>query len=379
MKTKLSLITLAALLFIGLPLASSSAYVAVSVGFAPPAIPVYEQPLCPGPGYIWTPGYWAYGPYGYYWVPGVWVVAPGAGLYWTPGYWAFSGGNYLFHDGYWGPTIGFYGGINYGYGYWGHGYYGGRWVGNTFNYNTTVTRVNKTVVHNTYADRAVLKNKTTSRTSFNGQGGVQAKPTTKEQAAEKTKRTGPTNTQRSRTEAAQNDPSLRAKENKGKPKADAVSAFSRKNAPESTGGANGQTKVGGTQPTNIDRGQETSKQASAGQTGSDRQKGKTTQAAQNGRPTNGNRDRNTEQSSERGTERTSHQTAAETNRKSKPAKATTAHRTTQAQPHSAVTTRRPQTVQKRPPAPSAHAPVEKQSSAKKKEQKKKKNNNGGGD
>src|SRR5262249_10457129 len=35
--------------------------VGVSIGIAPPVLPVYDQPLCPGPGYIWTPGYWAYG------------------------------------------------------------------------------------------------------------------------------------------------------------------------------------------------------------------------------------------------------------------------------------------------------------------------------
>ena len=117
MKNKLSIFALAALLFAGLPLASSSAYVAVSVGFAPPPIPVYEQPLCPGAGYIWTPGYWSYGPYGYYWVPGVWVIAPRIGYLWTPGYWGFGNGSYVFHQGYWGPHVGFYGGINYGYGY----------------------------------------------------------------------------------------------------------------------------------------------------------------------------------------------------------------------------------------------------------------------
>src|SRR5215472_18925874 len=57
-------------------LAASSAQVLVSVSMGPPALPVYEQPYCPGEGYIWTPGYWAYGPDGYYWVPGTWVLAP---------------------------------------------------------------------------------------------------------------------------------------------------------------------------------------------------------------------------------------------------------------------------------------------------------------
>ena len=44
--------------------------VGVSIRIGPPVLPVYEQPFCPGPGYIWTPGYWAYGPDGYFWVPG---------------------------------------------------------------------------------------------------------------------------------------------------------------------------------------------------------------------------------------------------------------------------------------------------------------------
>ena len=99
-------------------------------GSHPPAIPIYEQPYCPTPGYIWTNGYWAWDGYGYYWVPGVWVSPPRIGLLWTPGYWGYRGGRYLYNDGYWGPTVGFYGGINYGYGYFGRGYYGGQWRGN---------------------------------------------------------------------------------------------------------------------------------------------------------------------------------------------------------------------------------------------------------
>ena len=47
--------------------------VGVSINVAPPVLPVYVQPPLPGPGYMWTPGYWAYGDDGYYWVPGTWV------------------------------------------------------------------------------------------------------------------------------------------------------------------------------------------------------------------------------------------------------------------------------------------------------------------
>src|SRR6516165_5704374 len=121
--------------------------VVVSVRIGPPALPVYEQPFCPGPGYLWTPGYWAWGPDGYYWVPGTWVLAPEPGFLWTPGYWGFSDELYAWHPGYWGPVVGFYGGINYGFGYPGSGYYGGYWRGNDFYYNRSVSNVNITNVH----------------------------------------------------------------------------------------------------------------------------------------------------------------------------------------------------------------------------------------
>jgi WXXGXW repeat (2 copies) len=52
----------------------------ISITIAPPALPVYVQPPIPEPGYLWTPGYWAYGPDGYFWVPGTWV-RPQAGWY----------------------------------------------------------------------------------------------------------------------------------------------------------------------------------------------------------------------------------------------------------------------------------------------------------
>ena len=92
--------------------ASVNIAIGVSVGTPPPALPVYAQPPIPAPGYIWTPGYWAWGPAGYYWVPGVWVMPPAVGMLWTPGYWGWGGSAYVFHAGYWGPHIGFYGGVN---------------------------------------------------------------------------------------------------------------------------------------------------------------------------------------------------------------------------------------------------------------------------
>jgi len=115
--------------------AAASARVFVSVGFAPPAIPVYVQPVAPAYGYIWTPGYWAYGPDGYYWVDGAWVEPPYEGALWTPGYWDYAGGVYVWSPGYWGRHVGYYGGVNYGFGYFGVGFWGGYWNGGHFFYN----------------------------------------------------------------------------------------------------------------------------------------------------------------------------------------------------------------------------------------------------
>src|SRR6267142_496308 len=149
------ILSIRALLFTLVVLAAStalSAQVRISVEFGPPALPVYEQPLCPGDGYIWTPGYWAWDDdvEDYYWVPGTWIRAPRVGYLWTPAWWGWGGEGYIFHEGYWGPQIGFYGGVNYGFGYFGEGYEGGRWDNGRFFYNRAVNNVNVTNIHNVY-------------------------------------------------------------------------------------------------------------------------------------------------------------------------------------------------------------------------------------
>jgi hypothetical protein len=205
-----------ALLVLAIP-AASHAQIAVSIRIGPPALPVYEQPLCPTPGYMWTPGYWAYGPDGYFWVPGTWVPAPAVGVLWTPGYWGFAGGLYGWHAGYWGPHVGFYGGVNYGFGYGGVGFGGGVWEGGVFRYNTAVVRVDTTVIHNTYVDRTVVHETTVNRASFNGEGGVTARPTREEEAAAREPHTAPTSEQTSHEHAASGNRSLLASENHGHP------------------------------------------------------------------------------------------------------------------------------------------------------------------
>jgi WXXGXW repeat (2 copies) len=189
--------------------------VGISVHIGPPALPVYTQPVCPAPGYIWTPGYWAWGPNGYFWVPGTWVMAPEPGLLWTPGYWGWGGGLYVWHAGYWGPHIGFYGGINYGFGYTGVGFAGGYWRGGAFVYNRAVTNVNVTVIHNTYVQNVHVTE--VNRVSFNGPGGVQARPTPGEMAAERERHFGPTNLQAQHEHMAANNRAQWASENHGRP------------------------------------------------------------------------------------------------------------------------------------------------------------------
>jgi len=155
--------------------------IGVSIHTAPPALPVYVQPPCPTPGYLWTPGYWGYRDAGYYWVPGVWVSPPYANVLWTPGYWGYDGAAYAWHGGYWGPHVGFYGGVNYGFGYGGVGFVGGMWSGGVFRYNTAVVSVNTAYIHNTYVDRTVINNVyVNNHVSYNGPGGITARPTPEE-------------------------------------------------------------------------------------------------------------------------------------------------------------------------------------------------------
>ena len=189
----------------------------LQVNEAPPPLPVYEQPPCPLVGYLWTPGYWGYAAGGYYWVPGTWIAPPRVGVLWTPGYWGFVGGAYAWHAGYWGPHIGFYGGVNYGFGYVGTGYAGGRWVGGAFAYNSAVTNVNVTVIHNTY-NETVVNNVTVNRASFNGgAGGTAAAPTAQERMAAREPHVAATPLQQQHAQAAAGNPALFAKSNGGHP------------------------------------------------------------------------------------------------------------------------------------------------------------------
>lgn len=211
--------------------AASYAQVSIGIGIhiGPPALPVYTQPPCPVDGYLWQPGYWAYGPAGYYWVPGVWVAPPHPGLLWTPGYWGFVGGVYGWHAGYWGPHVGFYGGINYGFGYGGVGFVGGEWRGGVFAYNTAVVHVNETVVRNVYVNRTVINNTVVNNHySFNGPGGVRAVPTAEERGYMHEQHFQPTAEQMSHERMAGQDHTMLASENHGAPQHAAFASVNRR-------------------------------------------------------------------------------------------------------------------------------------------------------
>ncbi len=213
-----------ALFVLSMSAASAHAGVGIFVSIAPPPIPVYEQPICPGDGYLWTPGYWAWDDdiNDYYWVPGTWVLAPEVGFLWTPGYWGWEGGRYRWWDGYWGPHVGFYGGINYGFGYFGLGFEGGRWDGGHFFYNRAVMNINVTEIHNVYNTTV---HETVNRVSYNGgEGGINVRPRPEEEAAAHDRHVGPIAAQTEHIQAARSSPQMRASVNMGKP---AIAATAR--------------------------------------------------------------------------------------------------------------------------------------------------------
>ncbi len=192
--------------------------VGISVSFGPPPLPVYDQPICPGDGYIWTPGYWAWDDDAddYYWVPGTWVLAPEVGFLWTPPWWGWSGGVFLFHEGWWGPQVGFYGGIDYGFGYFGDGFVGGRWDGGHFFYNRSVTNINVTNIHNVYNETVNVNRE--NHVSYNGgPGGINRQPRPEEERAAQERHIPPVAAQTQHFQAARQNPELRASANHGRP------------------------------------------------------------------------------------------------------------------------------------------------------------------
>ena len=202
---------------LAVPAVSEAQVICTGNASPPPELPVYEQPPIPGPGYLWTPGYWGGGPSGYFWVPGTWVQPPTVGLLWTPGYWGWRDGIYVWNAGYWGPHIGFYGGVNYGFGYGGVGYEGGRWENGVFAYNRTVNNFGGVRITNIY-EKTVVVAPGASRVSFNGgSGGITLRATVEEEAAARDQHVAAIPAQIDQERTAGNNRALLASENRGQP------------------------------------------------------------------------------------------------------------------------------------------------------------------
>lgn len=242
MKSRLATPLLAIALL--LPLAG---WAQISIAIAirpPPPLPVYVQPPVPAPGYLWTPGYWTWSEpeSDYYWVPGTWVLAPTPGYLWTPGYWAFTGSGYRWNRGYWASRVGFYGGIDYGFGYTGSGYHGGRWDRGVFHYNQAANNVNTTVVRNVYNTRIVnvTHNEThVKRVSFNGgPQGVAARPTANDERVKTARHIDPTPNQVEHEMKAREIPNQKASVNRGAPQVAATPKAAEIIAPGATRATN---------------------------------------------------------------------------------------------------------------------------------------------
>lgn len=219
---------LLALAIFAAPSSSNAAVsIGISVGFAPPELPVYDQPPVPGPGYVWTPGYWAYGPDGYYWVPGTWVLPPSVGLYWTPPWWDWNGSVYLFHAGYWGPSVGYYGGINYGFGYFGSGYEGGRWDRGRFFYNRDVNNIRDTRITNVYSAAPASRGADNHVAFHGGVGGIAGEANKQERTAATARHVQVTAPQTQHFNTARSNPALLHTNNHGQPPIPATSRAGR--------------------------------------------------------------------------------------------------------------------------------------------------------
>ena len=141
------------------------------------------------------------------------------GVLWTPGYWAFVGGVYHFHRGYWAPHVGFYGGVNYGFGYDGAGYEGGRWDNGQFFYNATVNNFGAVHVANVYSQPVTVHARSTSPASATtaARAGTPVKPTPEQEQVAAEQHIRPTPAQLSQVRAASVNPEQFQSANQGKP------------------------------------------------------------------------------------------------------------------------------------------------------------------
>ena len=76
-------------------------HAAVYVRVAPPAAIVEAQPVSPGVGYRWQPGYYRWDGGRHVWVGGAWALPPRPGARWEAHRWVRHGDRWEFREGRW--------------------------------------------------------------------------------------------------------------------------------------------------------------------------------------------------------------------------------------------------------------------------------------
>jgi hypothetical protein len=98
MKRALLLVTMT----MGAVLSGCAANGAYVVRYGPPPPPRYGiVGYAPGPGYIWTDGYWDRHGGQWVWIGGRWMRPPRPHAVWVPGLWVQEGRAWRFRRGYW--------------------------------------------------------------------------------------------------------------------------------------------------------------------------------------------------------------------------------------------------------------------------------------
>jgi hypothetical protein len=91
----------AAFLLAGTMLTGCAGYGGYYVRQGPPPPRYGVTGYAPGPGYVWTDGYWQWRNRDWQWAPGRWVRPPRPHAVWESPRWDRDGRGYRFHRGHW--------------------------------------------------------------------------------------------------------------------------------------------------------------------------------------------------------------------------------------------------------------------------------------
>jgi len=81
--------------------ACGAGYGAYYAQYAPPAPRYAVVGVAPGPGYVWTPGWWDWRGHDWRWREGAWMRRPHSRAVYVAPEWRREGRGYRFHRGYW--------------------------------------------------------------------------------------------------------------------------------------------------------------------------------------------------------------------------------------------------------------------------------------